>query len=198
MANEKIILRAFGLQFLKPLVYNKTLGKSLPQNSSEYENLEAQVNTRMNTGADDQEVTSSLGTPIFADITLESGDLSLNIPTVLLEVSQQKNIVTTTVQGRSGTVKEYISDGDYSVTMRGLIVSTDAYTYPTEDVSEFIDIMKVQSDIEVVSPFLQLFEIYNIVVTDYRLIQIEGFQNQQAFEISAISDVPLELIDEEA
>lgn len=198
MAREQIILNTFGLKLVKPLVYSLRIGDPLSQNSSEFTDQDIDVSTRLNSGADDQEVRSVLDTPVFSDLILQydSSGLYLKVDTVLFNVSQSKNIITTSVAGRNGTIKEYISDGDYVIDIKGLIVSSDATAYPTEQVQEFISLMKVQSDIPVISPFLQLFEIYNIVITSYRVPQVEGFQNVQPFEISCISDVPLELNEE--
>jgi hypothetical protein len=156
--------------------------------------------TRLNTGGLDQEVTSYLGTPVFADLTLKAdeNDAGLNIQTVLFEVDQQRNIVTTTVQGRNGTVKEYISDGDYAVSLRGLLVDPDPYTYPAQQMQELMDRLRLPQSLVAVSGFLQLFQIYNLVITGYRFFQIEGFQNVQAFELQCISDTPVELIEEDA
>lgn len=197
MAREQLILNSFGLRAIKPLVYRTATGPGLSQNASDFEEIEVDSNTRMDTGADDQKVLSVLGTPVFADVTLsyEAAGLYLNMSTVLIEVSQTKNIVTTSVQGRNGTIKEYISDGDYLISLRGILVSETSDAYPVNQVQEFIDLMKVQSDLPIVSPFLQLFEIYNIVITDYRLPQVVGYQNQQPFEINCISDEPIELIE---
>lgn len=118
----------------------------------------------------------------------------LEIDTVLIEISQAKNIVKTAIEGRNGTVKEYISDGDYEITMRGAIVGKNAMQYPLEEVEGLIEILKVPDDIEIVSSFLQLFGIQNVVVESYSLPQTEGVMNMQMFEIKLVSDTPIELV----
>lgn len=42
---------------------------------------------------------------------------SLLFQEVVISVSQERNIVTTSLQGRDGTIKEYISNGDYGITL---------------------------------------------------------------------------------
>jgi len=178
----KPILGSFGLQALKTKFY----GIDDP-------------------GRDAPVATSYLGTPVFSNIDFLEGSSknlegeqieydSLVVNTVLFAVNQQKNIVRTAIQGRNGTVKEYISDGDYDITIRGLIVSPDAEKYPTDDVLKLVEILKVQNNIEIASRFLNdYFSITNIVIASYSLPENEGFQNVQAFEINAYSDEPVEL-----
>ncbi|MCP4503693.1 MAG: hypothetical protein GY822_27510 [Deltaproteobacteria bacterium] len=183
----KEILGSFGLQALKTKFYN----------------------------IDDPErdapvATSYLGTPVFSNLffgedeetggsyrSLEGEQIDwepIEINTVLFSVNQQKNIVRTPIQGRNGTVKEYISDGDFDITIRGLIVSPDAETYPKEDVLKLVKILKVQDNLPIASRFLnEYFDITNIVVASYSLPENEGFQNVQAFEINAYSDEPVEI-----
>lgn len=199
-ANFQLVANTFGLAAVKPRVFATGLGQPLDSNAGDYPDTEVQVTTRLNTGGLNQEVLSYLGTPVFADLTLKAdeADEGVNIQTVLFEVDQQRNIVTTTVQGRNGTVKEYISDGDYAVTLRGLLVDPDPYTYPAQQMQELMDRLTLPQSLVAVSGFLQLFQIYNLVITGYRFFQIEGFQNTQAFELQCISDVPVELIEEDA
>lgn len=195
----QLIANSFGLAAVKPKVFAAGVGRPLDSNAGDYPENEVEVTTRLNTGGLDQEVTSYLGTPVFADLTLKAdeNDEGVNMQTVLFEVEQQRNIVTTAVQGRNGTIKEYISDGDYTVSIRGLLVDPDPYTYPAAQVQNLRDLLVLPQSLVAVSGFLQLFQIYNLVVTGWRMFQMEGFQNVQAFELQCISDVPVELIEED-
>jgi len=49
----------------------------------------------------------------------------------------------------------------------------------------------------VVSDYLRIFNIYNMVVVGYSFVQQAGYQNMQMFEIAAVSDDPEELIETE-
>jgi CheY-like chemotaxis protein len=185
-------------QLVKTGVYSKAFGTPPPTRGSNFGEFEVEVNTRLNTGADDTERLSYLGTPVFTDLWLKENDsdAGLRIDTVLMDISQQRNIVTTAIQGRNGTVKEYISDGDYQITVRGILVEPSAYDYPAEQVRELLRLCRVQAAVQAVSPFLQLFQIYDVVITDYQLPQLEGYQNMQPFELTCISDTPIELIED--
>jgi hypothetical protein len=183
-SKASLILGGFGLQFVKSALYPFTEGEK-----DDY----APVST------------SYLGTPVFSNLTFPAGSYKnlqgeqidfeeLQIDTVLFDVSMAKNIVKTEIQGRNGTVKEYISDGDYQVVIRGLIASESSDKYPDEEVKKLVEILKVQKDLAVESRFLNdVFDISNIVIESYSLPQAEGFQNIQGFEITAISDDPIEL-----
>ena len=116
----------------------------------------------------------------------------LKVDAVIMTVTQTKNIITTPVQGRNGTVKEYISDGDYSIDIEGILASKDN-EYPTEEVKALIRILKAPVPIKMTSKFLSYLGITDVVITNYNLPQQRGFENTQPFNITGISDVPLEL-----
>jgi hypothetical protein len=185
----KQILGSFGLQALKTKFYG------------------------INDPGGDDAVGFSFGNPVFSNIDFIGTDddgrnektytnlegervpfPTLTINTVLFSVNQSKNIVKTPIQGRNGTVKEYISDGDFDIQIRGLIVSDNANEYPKEDVRKLVEILRVQDNLEIASRYLEeTFDITNIVIESYSLPQTEGYLNVQAFEINAVSDDPIEL-----
>ena len=190
--NFQIILSTFGLPLLKAAAYRAT---------QDVESETLTVATKR---------LSSLGTPVFAKLNLKGGSYkdakgnmidfpssakeNLRMDTVLIEVSQRKNIVKTQLQGRDGTVKEYISDGDFDIVIRGIIVSEQPYDYPNDEVQTLFSFLKAKSHIETAGTnFLDFFGIDRIVVEDYSFPQREGFWNSQAFEIRAVSDVDYDL-----
>lgn len=170
---------------------------------------------------------SQLGTPVFDEVIIKGGeyfelrDINKNNPipfdpvllqTVILEATQSKNIITTAIQGRNGTVKEFISDGDLAVTMTGLLVGesnfdakTNIFTtkqtgnvYPNIDMARLITICKIPASIEIISDFLSRFtDSENLdqryVITDYNFPQREGTRNLQPFQITMMSDVSIDL-----
>ena len=114
--------------------------------------------------------------------------LDMVISSVLMDVTQERNIIVTNIQGRDGSVKEYISNGDYTVVLRGAIVQVDANSYPKTEVERLHNILKQKISIPVVSGFLDQFGIRNLTVLSFSFPQKEGFNNTQLFEIRAISD----------
>jgi Domain of unknown function (DUF6046) len=156
------------------------------------------INTakRLDTSASDGVVLGYLGKPVFCDMVLRkhSDGKGIQLLAVLADITQEKNIVTTVVQGRDGAVKEYISDGDFQISIRGALIGQSNTAFPQTEVRALMDILNAKEAINVVSDYFRLFSIYDIVVTSYKFAQKEGFQNVQLFEISAVSDVPIELI----
>ena len=137
------------------------------------------------------------GLPIWDNLILNSDDKnkSLEIDMVLIDVSMSKNIIKTPIQGMNGTVKEYISDGDYVINIQGGIFNNkDSNAYPEDDVLTLIEICQKQESIRVISKFLEHFDISDIVIENYKLSAKEATSNVQFFTINAISDMPKELI----
>lgn len=179
------IISRTGIQALKPLAFNLA-------------GLAGGLDTDRAVG------TSMLNTPVFSNLVFPAGsyeDLAggvifyqgLRIDTVLFTVSQQKNIITTAIQGRNGTVKEYISDGDFIITATGVIVNADANAYPEFDVAALVEVLRVPDAVKVTSEFLDHFDITDVVVESYDLPQERGTRNSQLFTIAMLSDTPLEL-----
>lgn len=145
---------------------------------------------------------SQLGTLVFSDLDISAASYSkdgqnfetkkINIDTVLFEVSQEKHIIRTAVQGRDGTVKEYISDGDYAISIKGVLTGRNG-EYPRDAVSDLMEFLKAPISMKVNSWFLGQFGITDIVVLNFSLAQIEGMQNSQPFQINAVSDTPFEV-----
>jgi hypothetical protein len=199
MGNERnFILQSFGLEHLKAAIYPG--GKELKSGhtdvsaaqKNEIQNLDYNMTT-METG---KAPLSMLGTPVFCDMILQNdkkGSLNLQLLWTLAEVNMTKNIVKTAVQGRDGTVKEYVSDGDYQVTIRGGLFSPFSNAYPKEDMQTMMALLKLNTPLTVISEYLLQFNIYELVVEDYSFSQKEGVQNVQLFEIKTVSDYPIEL-----
>lgn len=147
---------------------------------------------------------SDFGTPVMDRLEFPKGsyvDLEGNTisfagianATVILEVNQSKNIVKEAIQGRNGTIKEYVSDGDFVISARGFISNKDN-AIPLDALRDFRAIMQVPQQIEVVSQYLnEIFEINQIVIESYSMPQTEGVRNEIPFSFQALSDVPLDL-----
>lgn len=142
---------------------------------------------------------SWLGTPIFADVVLmdSNSGIILSLETVLVEVRNKKNIVKTPVQGLTGTFKEFISNGDYEITIRGGLFNINPFQYPKEAATNLIKLCNAQNELHVQSDFLNLFDVYDLVIEDSRFIQRAGNQSNQLFELKCVSDIPVELKMEE-
>lgn len=202
MAIGRYTLTGAGLALVKPKLFRP--GKGIESNN-ENDYIVGSIET------DEPERTSFFGTPVYSNLqilpfsydTLDGENIQISngitIDTVIFTINQTKNIVKTPIQGRNGTVKEYISDGDFQIEISGAIVSPGR-TYPQTEVNELIEILKapiaIPSD-SLISEYLNWFGIHSIVIESYDFPQTEGTRNQQEFRISAVSDIPVELeIDE--
>lgn len=197
MPDFNLVLRTLGLQVVKPLVYGVQIGRQAPAGvDRDYPDPDAEEQLNI---AGESARKSYLGTPVFADVAFpREGKPDFVLETVLVDVAMRKNIITTVVQGKPGTVKEYVSAGDYDVRIRGILVSQGNSQYPADQVRDLHQVLQRSEAIPVVADYLRFFDIYNLVVTGYNFNQVEGYQNIQSFEITCISDMPEELIEENA
>lgn len=174
---------------------------------------------RPETPQEDEAIAKSyLGTPVFAQVEIQGGNYfelddvdkenpipyeGIIIQTALLVVSQTKNIITTAIQGRDGTIKEYVSRGDFMISLSGNIVgqsdidssmvSDIGNKYPEVDTKKMIEICNVPDPITITSSFLQQFGINDVVIKDYRFSEKRGTRNEQPFQINMLSDSPIDL-----
>lgn len=189
VANVSTLIRTFNLQnvnVIKP-TDNQYVGK-LPASSTPDASL----------------YNSPLGTPVVIDLTFSGvsyTDFNTNktfttktlvFATVLCTVSQAKKIIKTEIQGRDGTVKEYIGLDDYQVNINGIITAANG-VHPADTVTELKKMLDAPVPIPIISSFLNRLGIYNVVIENYTLPQVAGGYSKQDFSINAISDAPLEL-----
>lgn len=194
--DPEIILRGFGLQAVRAKFYSAAISVEDPDENAPTDQV------------------SYLGTPVFSNLLFKPGEYKnkdgdpvefgnilkneknefFRVDTVLIDVSQQKQIIKTNIQGVAGTVKEYISKGDYQLTIRGALVDPNGQRYPEEQVQQLKEYLEAETALEVASRFLDdIFDIQTIVIESFTFPQLEGSQNVQLFEVSAVSDDPIEL-----
>jgi hypothetical protein len=183
------LVRTFNLVNVQPLAVR----------DNPYEGKINQLDSR-----DPELYKSALGTPVIIDLLFQSVTYTdfnknrqvttdeLRLQTVLCTVSRPSIIIKTQIQGKNGTVKEYISKDDYAVTINGIIVGENGQ-YPETEALALQRMAEAPVPIPVVSRFLNALEIYNIVVVDYSMPQTAGGISKQDFTLICISDEPLEL-----
>jgi hypothetical protein len=134
------------------------------------------------------------GVPVFSDIILDPKGDNVTIVRSTIEVTRQNTIVATPLQGRNGTVKEYISAQDWVITVRGSIQTQDNEIYPVSDIRKLVKLLGNADKIEVNSEYLALFDIHTIVLESDNYPQGEAQQNVQNFELRFLSDEDISLI----
>lgn len=149
-------------------------------------------------------ISAYLGTPVYSQFVIKknigtvigqdqtSSDYA-KFDSVICVVNQSRNIVVTPIQGRNGTVKEYISDGDYDINIKGHIIGPASNQSPKEEMENIINLFQQPNELVMISSFLTLFGIQYVVVNNYSFSQVEGTLNQIQIDIKMLSDEPVEI-----
>lgn len=129
----------------------------------------------------------------------EAGE-RLEIVDAVAAVSREKRIVSTSIVGRDGTVKEYINDGDWQI---NIVVGVQAVEngeildeYPSEGLKALRKFLDEKKAVKVASEFFKVFDITKMVIKSYSATQ-QTEANYQAVSITAVSDEDYEIYSKE-
>ncbi|MEG1842587.1 MAG: DUF6046 domain-containing protein [Muribaculaceae bacterium] len=113
----------------------------------------------------------------------------------LVSISGKNVIVRRTVAKatNNGTIKERWSQDDYTVSIMGVMSSTDESLYPEDYVRKMIELFNERQSIEVAQDILLLFGIKYLAIESASFPHTKGLSNQN-FEIKAYSDSNAELL----
>lgn len=146
---------------------------------------------------------SAFGFPIFSNLIIKGDTYQSNngitigsfndirLDVVIMEMDRENNLVTEDIQGRNGTVIEYISSKSVNIHITGRILANSPGIYPRTAVEELSRALYSNKSLRVNSWFLAMRGIYNIVVKKDSIKQEEGGQEFQVFEFDALSDMPV-------
>lgn len=132
------------------------------------------------------------GLPVYQPLLLEAVDGTdgeLLLEHAVVEFSREKDIVTTKAMNMDVSRKEHISNGDYSITVAGILCGTGA-AYPKEDFTRLCKFLDVKAPIPIVHDVLNARGIYEIVITGESFPAVK-FSNMQPFSFSAWNEEPL-------
>ena len=120
---------------------------------------------------------------------------SIEFDIALIDVSNVRNIVKTPIAGKNGTIKEYMSEGDSNVTIRGSLINNGdtaplSNILPIDLLKKFSTIVSVPVTLDVTSSFLLYMGIKNLVIEEPTVKQREGTRNVYDFELRCVSDLP--------
>jgi hypothetical protein len=138
-----------------------------------------------------------LGNAVFMPVWVSESDLDAMqylLPNTTISVSSKKNIVTTQLVNRDGSVKEEISLDDWSIDIKGVIVSGDS-SYPDWQVQQLVDWYKkrVPLNIQNAKTAMCLEDDERVIIEDLRLPEVNGYENTQPFQMSLKSDLKFTL-----
>ena len=112
-------------------------------------------------------------------------------------MTKNKKIVETEIVGRSGTIKEYISNGEYQISLEVGLQGTDGVVisdeYPEESIRTLRKFLELDKAFEVYSDFLDIWDISKVVVKDFSLTQ-QTDSNYQTLTIKLVSDEDYEIV----
>lgn len=111
-----------------------------------------------------------------------------------VQVSSKNNIVLTPVQGRDYTRKEFISGGDYEISVEGRITSKYPDVYPEAEVSKFLRLMQHKGVLECGNTILRQFRITRLIVLSYAL-GVSDCRNVQPYTLQCVAVEPSEAIE---
>ncbi|MBP7174005.1 MAG: hypothetical protein KBA33_08085 [Cloacibacterium sp.] len=185
------ILYRFGMQTAKPFKISDTIGSNGNPVFNEIADIE--------------------GKPWLTTLGLEYGGKTFEFIECIVTINQEKNIITTALQGRDGTIKEYISDGDYSITVDAAInnyqeisippltpysmpieFTNSSFEYPLEKLKELQSFLKTPDSLNIQCDLLEVFKVRSVVVKSFNLQQ-ETHSNRQSIQIQLLSDEPYEI-----
>jgi hypothetical protein len=124
----------------------------------------------------------------------ETPRLDIEICAVGVGVSQ--NIVKTELINQKGTIKEIISQPDYSVTISGILigffgrptVDNPMASKPAEDMRKLLEISESKISVKVLSDTLNLYGINRLCIESLNMPQELSDINLQRFNLNASSD----------
>lgn len=175
--------------------YNK-FGKYVPQDPVAWAERYDFVENYLKGNADPSYLKAKMtGKPILNRYaTIEYTDVDGNYYDILLETlvitaSKTKNINTTNIQGVDGTIKEFISDGDYIINITGSFMGEDAWHYDDESIQDFVKLMETKDSITINNQYLnELLNVSSIVVTDWELVQSPELSNIIFYKMNCLSN----------
>lgn len=147
--------------------------------------------------SDEVKAYSSIGTPIyellvFRHSSFDSDLVLMDVP--LVTVSRTKNIIKSSVAGQNGTFKQVVSNGDYMISVRGILFNTESWNVkPFDKIQQINDLGNLLETVEVESEYLNLLGIDEVLVEDFRFEPMTGIPHVMPYSLELVSDKAFEL-----
>lgn len=145
----------------------------------------------------DAVATSVFGTPIFETLALIDPVTKTRIEfddAPMITVNKKNHIIKSKVQGRSGSVKEFITEEDYIVNVRGVLVNHTGEDLPYDRINQINEIARLPQSIKVESKLLNLLGIHNLVIEELVFAEDANYTNVRPYQMKCLSDTPIELV----
>jgi len=151
-------------------------------------------------------LSRQLGTPIgdkFVDLVIPVDDntfnedieglkdtLRLRLEDPLINISRTRNIIKTSINGLNGEIIEFMSNGNYEFTLKGVITSDKIWEYNWIEINSLLQMcsygdkaLKLESEL-----FNTFYNITDAVITDFRLQPQANMSNVIEYDIALVDD----------
>ena len=115
------------------------------------------------------------------------GSKNIKLECVIFEITQNKRVILTDVNGMDGAVVEFISNQNFQVNMQVLIGGTKQ-GYPLQAVFELQQWLDQPASFDTDNALMNKLGITDLVCTGYSVTPSPGFENIQRFDINCVSD----------
>lgn len=129
----------------------------------------------------------------FMPVVLVYKGKEYEMPNSLISIRGRKNIVSTPMVGRKGTVKELISIEDYEIRIQGVALDTD---WPDDQLAAIKEIYTVNESVQLKCALTDIFmdEEDMVVIKSIDIPEMKGVEHAQTYSLELETDRSFELI----
>ena len=129
----------------------------------------------------------------FMPVVLVYKGKEYEMPNSLISIRGKKNIVSTPMVGRKGTVKELISMDDYEISIQGVALDTD---WPDDQLAAIKEIYSVNESVQLKCALTDIFmdEEDMVVIKSIDVPEMRGVEHAQTYSLDMETDRSFELI----
>lgn len=111
-----------------------------------------------------------------------------------ISITGKKNIVSTPLVGRKGSVKELISLEDFSIHIAGIIIGEDKQ-WPEDKLDKINELYNINDALEIKCALTDIFltEGDKVIIQDISIPKMQQIEHVQIIEMNCLTDKPLEL-----
>ena len=135
------------------------------------------------------------GNYYFLPVVFVYKEKEYEITCAVVSITGKKNIVSTPLVGRKGTVKELINEDDYQISITGIVIGENQQ-FPEEQLDSIKELYSINEAVELKCALTEVFlsEGDKVVITDISFPQSNQTEYTQVIEMQCISDRAFELI----
>lgn len=129
----------------------------------------------------------------FMPVVLVYKGKEYEMPNSLISIRGKKNIVSTPMVGRKGSVKELINIEDYDIRIQGVALDTD---WPDDQLAAIKEIYAVNESVQLKCALTDIFmdEEDMVVIKSIEIPEMKGIEHAQTYSLELETDRSFELI----